>query len=142
MPLWSIWIIVAVVLMIVELTTTIGIFGSISAGFLVAALLAALGFSLEIQLAGLVIVGVIALFLARHFIPRQGEPAPEQKTNVDALVGQRGVVLEEVSRDGGRIKLAGEEWSARSYADAFPVGEEVVVTRIDGAIAVIEEKVQ
>lgn len=141
MPLWSIWLIVAIVLLIIELATTIGIFGSLSVAFLVAALVAFLGGSIEIQLAALVLTGVVALLLARHFIPRQGEPSAEQKTNIDALVGQRAVVLEEVSRDSGRVKLAGEEWSARSFADRFTVGEEVTVARIDGAIAIIEEKV-
>ena len=127
--------------MIVELTTTIGIFGSIAAGFLVAAIASLLGFSLEVQLAALVLVGVVALLLARHFIPRQSDPTPEQKTNIDALVGKRGLVLEAVDRHSGRIKLSGEEWSARSFSDSFKEGEEVVVARIDGATAIIEEKI-
>lgn len=139
MPLWSIWILAAIILLIIELATTIGIFGSLAAAALVAGVAAAFGASLEIQLAAMVLTGVVALFLARRFIPRQGEPSPEQKTNVDALTGQTAIVLEEVGKHGGRVKLAGEEWSARSYGQLFPVGSEVIIARINGAIAIIEE---
>ena len=38
---------------------------------------------------------------------------------------------------GGRVKLAGETWSARTISDRIEPGEEVVVDSIDGATAVV-----
>jgi len=57
----------------------------------------------------------------------------------DALVGRQAVVLEEVSSEGGRVKLGGEVWSARSYDDdeVIPVGARVDVFQIKGATALV-----
>ena len=61
------------------------------------------------------------------------------RTGVAALVGARAVVLERVDAHGGRIKLAGEVWSARTYDPSAVVdqGAEVDVVSIEGATAVI-----
>lgn len=56
----------------------------------------------------------------------------------DALVGRRALVLERVdATGGGRVKIGGEERSARPYleGDALPIGEQVEVGQIDGATA-------
>src|SRR5919205_463886 len=60
-------------------------------------------------------------------------------TGAAALVGAEGEVLVAVSRDGGRVKLAGEVWTARSATGGLPleVGSQVQVVRIDGATAVV-----
>lgn len=64
---------------------------------------------------------------------------PETKTNVDALIGRSARVVLEVTEDAGRVKLGGEVWTARSATrgEAFAVGEDVVVTAINGAIAMV-----
>jgi membrane protein implicated in regulation of membrane protease activity len=48
-------------------------------------------------------------------------------------------VLERVDGSGGRIKLAGEVWSARSLDtdQVFEPGRQVDVVEIDGATAVV-----
>jgi membrane protein implicated in regulation of membrane protease activity len=58
---------------------------------------------------------------------------------VDALKGKQAVVLERVDGSGGRIKLAGEVWSARSLDTdrAYEVGQEVDVVDIEGATAIV-----
>jgi membrane protein implicated in regulation of membrane protease activity len=64
---------------------------------------------------------------------------PETRTGVAALVGSRAVVIERVDGDGGRVKLAGEVWSARSY-DGHAVlepGQSVDVIQIEGATALV-----
>ncbi len=49
------------------------------------------------------------------------------------------MVLERVDGDDGRIKLAGEVWSARALDTdtAFEPGSQVDVVEIDGATAVV-----
>jgi membrane protein implicated in regulation of membrane protease activity len=48
-------------------------------------------------------------------------------------------VLERVDGAGGRIKLAGEIWSARALDTerAYDVGQEVDVVDIEGATAIV-----
>jgi membrane protein implicated in regulation of membrane protease activity len=56
------------------------------------------------------------------------------------LKGKQAVVLERVDGSGGgRIKLAGEIWSARSLHSgvAYEVGQEVDVVDIEGATAIV-----
>jgi membrane protein implicated in regulation of membrane protease activity len=59
---------------------------------------------------------------------------------VEALKGKQAIVLERVdSSGGGRIKLGGEIWSARSLDAglAYEPGQEVDVVDIDGATAIV-----
>ena len=55
------------------------------------------------------------------------------------MKGKQAVVLERVDGSGGRIKLAGEVWSARSLdtGRAYEVGQEVDVVEIEGATAIV-----
>ena len=39
------------------------------------------------------------------------------RTGTAALVGARAVVLERVDANGGRVRIGGEEWSARAYME-------------------------
>jgi membrane protein implicated in regulation of membrane protease activity len=42
-----------------------------------------------------------------------------------------------VTADGGRIRLRNETWSARSSMGSVAKGEHVIVTSIDGAVALV-----
>jgi membrane protein implicated in regulation of membrane protease activity len=63
------------------------------------------------------------------------------RTGTAALVGARAVVLQRVDENGGRIKLGGEEWSARSFVSdqVFEPGTHVEVAEIQGATALVYE---
>jgi membrane protein implicated in regulation of membrane protease activity len=63
------------------------------------------------------------------------------RTGTDALVGRRAVVTRRVDAVGGRVRIGGEEWSARSYLDSevYPEGATVDVVRIEGATALVAE---
>jgi membrane protein implicated in regulation of membrane protease activity len=65
---------------------------------------------------------------------------PETLTNVAAHVGRTAVVLLDVTAHAGRVKLAGEVWTARTADPSLvlPAGSTVRVVRIDGATAVVE----
>ncbi len=58
----------------------------------------------------------------------------------DKLIGQRGVVTEQLSGlASGRVKLGGEIWSAAPYDDTITIapGETVEVLQIRGATAYV-----
>ncbi len=59
----------------------------------------------------------------------------------DKLVGKTGTVVEEISADGGQVRIAGEVWSARPYDDdaVIEVGARVDVFQIRGATAVVHK---
>ena len=63
------------------------------------------------------------------------------RTGVAALIGERGVVTEQVDAQDGRIKLRGEVWSARTYdpSHVIAAGKNVEVVQIDGATAIVYE---
>lgn len=79
------------------------------------------------------------LFFVRPSLVRRLHGGPELTTGTAALVGEHAVVLDTVGRMGGRVKLAGEIWTARSYDPSIEMepGTEVAVLEIDGATAVV-----
>ena len=58
---------------------------------------------------------------------------------MDALVGRSAETVTEVTGHGGRIRIDGEEWTARAYDDTLviPAGATVDVMEISGATALV-----
>jgi membrane protein implicated in regulation of membrane protease activity len=67
-----------------------------------------------------------------------GEP---RKTNVEALLGQKGIVLQEVAPlKYGRVKVGGEDWAAVPAGEfTIPVGTVVVVKGYQGVKLIVAE---
>ena len=137
---WIVWLIVALVLAGAEAASAGLLLIMFAGGALAASLAAALG-------AG--VVGSAAVFSLVSIGPhrlrptrspsgtstrrRWSAPAPPRS------IGTQAVVLEVVDANNGRIKLAGEIWSARTLDEdaRFEPGEKVAVFEIDGATAVV-----
>lgn len=85
------------------------------------------------------IASVGLLVLARPALKRRFLLGPGVKTNADALIGSHALTLSTVDALQGRVKLAGEEWSARTYVDGDIIkpGTTVTVVEISGATAVV-----
>ena len=56
-------------------------------------------------------------------------------------VGRKALVLRRVDAVEGRVRIGGEEWTARAYLDgeSFPEGAHVEVVKIEGATALVVE---
>ncbi|WP_338675716.1 NfeD family protein [Streptomyces sp. SCSIO 30461] len=136
---WVWWLIAAVGLGIPLVLTAMPEFGMLSAGAVAGAVTAVLGFGVVAQVCVFAAVSVALIAVVRPIAARHGSQRPQLATGIDALKGRQAVVLERVDGDGGRIKLAGEIWSARSLdtGRAFEPGEQVDVVEIDGATAVV-----
>lgn len=137
-----VWLVAAVVAVGVELFVTDLTFLLIGAGALAAAGTAVLGGPLWAQ--GLVGAGVAVAGIAfvRPVALRHMRRAPiDGRTGVDALPGTAGRAVAAITLDDGRINLRGEVWSARLDPTVtsvpVPEGTAVVVTRIDGATALV-----
>ena len=139
MGTWIIWLIVAAVLGTIEIATTTLAFGLLGAAALIAAGAGFLGGDAAVQFGAFVLASGLGLGVARPFALRHIRHPPLLRTGTAALVGRTGYVLDEVSDHGGRVRIGGEEWSARPYDETLviPVGTKVDVLQIEGASALV-----
>ncbi|MER5492693.1 NfeD family protein [Streptomyces sp. LE64] len=136
---WVWWLIGAVALGIPLVMTAMPEFGMFAVGALAGAVTAALGGGVVLQVLVFVVVSVALLAVVRPIAARHRAQLPSTATGVDALKGRQATVTERVDGEGGRIKLAGEVWSARALdpGRSYEAGEQVDVVEIDGATAVV-----
>jgi membrane protein implicated in regulation of membrane protease activity len=139
MDIWLIWLIAAVLLIVVEVFTLTAAVGLLGAAALLTSAGAALGLPLPLQFvvfAGASVAGVVLLrpVARRHLAERRTTPF-----GVDAIVGKPGYVVSEVNGHDGRVRIGGEEWTARAIDDSvvIPAGATVNVLQIDGDTAVV-----
>jgi membrane protein implicated in regulation of membrane protease activity len=137
---WIIWAIVAVALAVGEIFTP-GLFflGPIALAALASTVVAALGLGIWIQIIVFGVGSFAAVGLLRPIARKHVTMPRALRTGAAALEGAKAVVLQRVDSHGGRVKIGGEEWSARSYMpdEAFDVGSEVEVVQIQGATALV-----
>lgn len=140
MPVWLIWLVLALVLAGAEALTGDMFLLMLSGGAL-AATGSSLLFDWPIWADGVVFLAVSLLLLVgvrpvlrRRFNAGIGLPEP-----VKALEGKAALVLDRVARHEGQVKLDGEVWTARPLDDndVYEPGDHVTVMRIDGATAVV-----
>lgn len=133
------WLIVLGGLGIVGVVSSIVEFGMFMVGALAASIAAGVGAGLVVQCIVFAAVSASFLIFVRPVALRQLNRGPVMRDGVQALKGRTAVVLERVDEHGGRIKLAGEVWTARSMdtTRVFEPGEKVDVADIDGATAVV-----
>ena len=138
---WIWWLAAALVLGIVEMMVVEFIFLMFAGGALAAMISALLGAPVEIQVIVFAIVSVVLLVVLRPYIKQwMHRTTPQTLTNAQALIGAEARTVHAVTGTGGRIKLRGEVWTARTAnaEEEIPAGEDVVVVEIDGAIAVVQ----
>ena len=140
MPAWLIWAIVTVLLAVGEIFTP-GLFflGPIALAALAATVTAAVGGPIWLQIVVFGAGSFAAVGLLRPIAKSHVKMPLAIRTGAAALEGTRAVVLQPVNSRGGRVKIGGEEWSARSYVpdEEFEVGTEVEVAQIQGATALV-----
>jgi membrane protein implicated in regulation of membrane protease activity len=139
---WVIWVIAAAVLGVAELLTTTLALGLIAVGALAAALTSALGGDIGLQAGAFVVVSLAGIVVIRPLGLRRLRRRPALRTGTAALVGATGHVLADVSPHGGRIRIGGEEWSARPYDEVsvIPTGSTVDILQIKGATALVHPR--
>lgn len=136
------WLIAALAAVGIEVFTTDLTFALIGVGAASAAVVALIGAPLWLQAIVGVGVSILGIAFVRPVALRHLRRAtPQTRTGVDLLPGATAKALSELTVDAGRINLRGEIWSARLDPDVtsvpVPIGTPVVVTRIDGATALV-----
>jgi membrane protein implicated in regulation of membrane protease activity len=136
---WVIWLIVAVVLGAAEVVTTTLALGLLAVSALVAGGVAAVGGGPLLQLAAFAVASAGGVGVIRPIAMRHIKQPPLLRSGTAALVGRTALVLDEVSDHGGRVRIGGEDWSARPYDEdmVIPAGTKVDVFKIEGATALV-----
>lgn len=133
-PFW-IWLAVGVLLLAIEasLSTEWLLWPAVAAG--VVAVLTALGLRMGLAVEVGLFAGltVLATALSRSLIRRVNpEDHPDINDRDLRLVGQRARVVQAFVEGRGRVFVSGAEWVALIDGDAPPVGDSVVVDRLEG----------
>lgn len=134
-----VWLIVGLLLVAAEVLSGDFVLLMLGAGALSAAGVDALGAPIWLDAIVFCLVSVALITVARPALRRRMHASSGSRTNVDALVGGKAVVLETVDAHRGQVKLAGEVWTARSYDEhqVIEPGATVTVMEIAGATAMV-----
>ena len=137
---WLAWLGIALVLAAIEAATVDFVFVMVAGVAVAGAIAAAMGASFPVQVVIAVAVSLLLLFGVRPLVKRQlldGEL--DHGIGASGLVGREARVLQAVTDTDGRIKLAGETWSARLAEGGTTVdaGGDVRVIAIQGATAIV-----
>ena len=140
--LWWHWLVLGLVLLAAELASAGGFYIIfVGVGALIVGVLAALGAAgpVWVQMLLFAVFSVAALSFFRSPLLKALQLNP-QRPQVDALVGEIGVVAEDLAPGAvGRIELRGTAWSARNAASLLlPRGVRCRVVSVDGLTLLVE----
>lgn len=133
-----IWVFIAIIFIIFELTTNTFVLLWFGISALVSAALNYLGFDIYVQIAVFIILSLILIFLTRKFAITVTEE-PTKKATSERLIGMEATVIKKLSESEAIVEVRGEKWSALIPSDAN-VDDVVKITSID-SIKLITEKI-
>jgi membrane protein implicated in regulation of membrane protease activity len=141
-PDWLIWAIVAIVLAVGEIATPgLFILGPVAVAAVAAGFVALAGVGAVLQLVVFIAGSLASVLFLRPLAKSHLHMPGELRTGTAALEGAKAVVLQRVDSNGGRVRIGGEEWSARAYMDdgVYEPGARVEIVKIEGATALVYE---
>ena len=137
---WAAWLGVAAVLGLAELVSLDLVLIMLAVGAIAGMVTAAIGAAVVVQVLVAGGAAVAMLALVRPSLVARLHQGPELRLGTSKLVGQRAVVTEQITGlSVGRIRLAGETWSAAPYDEHVTIepGATVEVFEIRGATAYV-----
>jgi membrane protein implicated in regulation of membrane protease activity len=138
---WQAWLVLAIGLGVAELFSLDLMLLMLATGALAGVLTAAIGVPLFVQILVAVATSIGMLALVRPNIVKRLHSGPELRLGHQALIGKQGIVIDEVSAQGGQIRIDGEVWTARPYDESqvIEAGAAVDVLEIRGATALVHK---
>lgn len=139
--MFVVWIVAAVLLAIGEVLTPGAFFlGPVALAAGAAAIMALVAGGVASTIV-FIVAALLSLAVLRPIARRHVRMPQLTRTGTDALIGRKAVVTRRVDAAGGRVRIGGEEWSARAYLDdgVYAEGATVDVVRIEGATALVAE---
>ncbi|MCM1318870.1 MAG: NfeD family protein [Muribaculaceae bacterium] len=143
MELWTIWIIVAIVLAIVEVLTQMMWALCLTIGALGAMICSLCDVPIAWQIVVLAVLAIIAYAALLPFFKRWHNKSDRRqiRTGMDALLGRRAIVTQAIEPERmGRVRIDGDNWQVKApgVSDIIPVGDEVVVNAYESNILTVE----
>jgi membrane protein implicated in regulation of membrane protease activity len=139
--LWLVWFLLGVGLLAFEALVAFTLYaGAVALGAFPAAIVAAAGGSVELQVGVFAAGAGFSLIVLRPIARRHLQTPPGTRTGTDALIGARATVIEPVDDDSGVVKIhGGDVWSARALdpEQRFDVDEDVVVRAVKGVAVLV-----
>jgi membrane protein implicated in regulation of membrane protease activity len=139
---WVAWVIAALLLAVGEIFTP-GLFflGPVALAAVVGALVAVAHGPVWLQVIAFAAASLASLGFLRPLARAHLRMPPALRTGTAALQGAKATVLQRVDQSGGRVRIGGEEWSARAYMpdQVIEPGTQVEVVEIQGATALVYE---
>jgi membrane protein implicated in regulation of membrane protease activity len=138
--LWAAWLVLAVGLGVAEMLSLDLILLMVAVGALVGALAALASFPVILQVLLAAGGSAAMLSLVRPSLVAKLHNGPTLVSGHNKLVGQQGVVTEQLStQQPGRVKVGGEIWSAQPYDESLTIepGQAVEIFAIRGATAYV-----
>lgn len=126
MEMWIIWLAIAAVCIVVELTTTalVSCWGIV--GALVALILSFVGAPLWLQIVSAIVITIVCLVGFRRFALKVFKK-DNYSTNSNSLIGTKTRLLTAITEDSnGSVKINDVVWTAKSV-DGTPIPEGVFV---------------
>lgn len=143
MPMWLFWFLLGTALVVFEAFIAFTLYaGSIAIGAYPAAIVAAAGGSVELQVAVFAAGAAFSLVVIRPVAKRHLMVPPTIRTGTDSLIGAKATVLERVDDDAGVVKVhGGDVWSARSHdpSAAYEAQTQVRVRGVRGVALLVED---
>jgi membrane protein implicated in regulation of membrane protease activity len=137
---WETWLGAAILLGVAEMFSLDLILIMLAVGALAGFVMAALDLNVAVQLLAAAGTSIAMLAVVRPSLAKRFHGGPELQLGHGKLVGRQGLVTEPITAQApGRIRLAGEIWSAEPYDETLTIaaGETVEVFEIRGATAFV-----
>jgi membrane protein implicated in regulation of membrane protease activity len=138
---WHWWAGLAILLFIAEIFVPGFFLLCLGVGGVGASIAAAIGLGAGAQLIAFSAFSLLAFFTIRPVLMKRMWNAPDVRTNMDALTGQRGRVTQDFDPGLrlGRVAAAGDDWRAECVSDrALRVGDLVEVVRVESNTLIVK----
>jgi len=142
MDAWVLFLVAAALLAAGEVLTLSFFLAPFAVGALAGMVAELVGAPLALSLALAILVSVASFAVVRPIARRHRHTRPSLRTGTDALLGEEAMVVGRIDNDenAGRVRLAGEVWTARAFDDrVIEEGRRVHVVEIRGATALVSE---
>ena len=138
---WTLWAVVAMVCLIMEMSSGDFYITCFGIGALVALVVSIFAVPLWAQIIVFAVFSVLSIFFLRpHLVALIHRGGHERLSNAQAIIGRIGEVSETVKAGGyGRVKLDGDDWKAVSADGALiEKGRAVEVVSVDSIIITVK----
>ena len=140
LPLWAVWLILCGIFLLIEIFNISFLLIWPGIGAFLAFITSLLTDSVEIQITVFVISTTLMIIFMKPLVKKIFKNKDNIKTNSDAIVGKKGVVIKEIKplEQNGQVKVAGELWSAITNDETeIAINEVIKVIKVEGVKLVV-----